>query len=236
MAGAGVRRWSSGSLAALRAALAQPQLRRVQLAWAGSTSGEFIALVALGLFAYEAGGATAVGEDVTTACAAASLIRNASGLLAPALAGVVLLVAGVPALFALATVAFALGALTLLGVGRTDAVRSAPPMAGALHELTSGFRMAARERGVGLVLGLFAAHGVARGSVGVLLVVVPLELLETGEAGVGFLNAAVGSAASRARSPRQGSSAAGRSPGLWRAVWRRPAGRSCSPGRCLRTR
>lgn len=278
MAGPGVRRWSSGSLAALRAALAQPQLRRVQLAWAGSTSGEFIALIALGLFAYEAGGATAVGvvalvqmvpamlfapvaavlgdrfrrelvviasdvvraatmalaalaaaadapvavvyvlaallalasqtiypaqtalvpllarsaDEVTAACAAASLIRNASGLLAPALAGVVLLVAGVPVLFALAAVAFALGALTLLGVGRTDAVRSAPPMAGALHELASGFRMAARERGVGLVLGLFAAHGIARGSVGVLLVVVPLELLETGEAGVGFLNAAVG--------------------------------------------
>ncbi len=56
-----VRRWFSGSLAALRAALARPELRRVQLAWTGSTSGESISTIALGLYAYEAGGATAVG-------------------------------------------------------------------------------------------------------------------------------------------------------------------------------
>jgi MFS family permease len=273
-----VRRWFFGSQAALREAFAQPRLRRVQLAWAGSTSGEFISAVALGLYAYQAGGATAVGvvalvqmvpsmllapvagvlgdrfrrelvvigtdvvraatmalaavaatldapvpivyalaailalgsvafypaqtslvpllarsaTDVTAASVASSLIRNASGLLAPALAGAVLLFAGVPALFTLAAAAFAFGALTLLGVGRTDAIRTAPPMAGVVHELASGFRMAAGDRGIALVIGLFAAHGVARGSVGVLLVVVPLELLETGDAGVGFLNAALG--------------------------------------------
>lgn len=273
-----MRSWFSGSLSSLRAALAQPQLRRVQLALAGSTSGEFISIVALGLYAYQAGGATAVGVvslvqmlpsmlfspvtgvlgdrlrrelvvigtdvvraltmalaalaaaleapvatvyalaavlaigsaafypaqsalvpllassvgDVTAACVAASLIRNMAGLLAPALAGAVLLVAGVPVLFGLAAAAFTFGALMLLGISRTDAVRRAPPMVGAFQELASGFRAAARDRGITLVLGLFAAHGVARGSVGVLLVVVPLELLETGEAGVGFLNAAVG--------------------------------------------
>jgi MFS family permease len=273
-----VGRWLSGSLSALRTALAEPRLRRVQLAWAGSTSGEFVSLVALGLFAYKAGGATAVGVvalvqmvpsmlvsplagmlgdhfrrelvvigadlvrattmalaavaaavdapvttvyvlaaisaiasqafypaqtalipllarsagDVTAASAASSLIRNAAGLLAPALAGAVLLIADVSALFIISAAAFALGALTLVGIVRTDSVRAAPPMAGALHELASGFSAAARDRGIALVLGLFAAHGIARGAVGVLLVVVPLELLETGEAGVGFMNAAVG--------------------------------------------
>ncbi|MDQ3893683.1 MAG: cyclic nucleotide-binding domain-containing protein [Actinomycetota bacterium] len=273
-----VRRWFSGSLAALRAALARPELRRVQLAWTGSTSGESISTIALGLYAYEAGGATAVGvvalvqmvpsmlfspvagvlgdrlrrervvigtdivrtvtmalaavaaasdapvaviyalaavlaigsqafypaqtalvpllarsaNDVIAASAASSMIRSTTGLAAPAVSGVVLLVADVPVVFALAAAAFALGAGTLLGIGRTDSVRSAPAMAGAVHEVASGFRVAARDRGIALVLGLFAAHGIARGALGVLLVVVPLELLRTGEAGVGFLNAAAG--------------------------------------------
>jgi MFS family permease len=250
----------------------------VQLAWAASTSGEFVSIVALGVFAYEAGGAAAVGvvavvqmvpsmllspvagilgdrfrrervvigsdvvravsmglaaaaaaaeapvavvyvlaavlalgsqafypsqtalvpllarsaDDVTAASAASSLIRNASGLLAPAVAGVVLLVADVAVLYVLSAALFALAALVLAGLGRTDSVRRAPPMVGALRELARGFRAAGADRGIALVLGLFAAHGIARGSVGVLLVVVPLELLDTGEAGVGFLNAAVG--------------------------------------------
>ena len=43
-----------------------------------------------------------------------------------------------------------------------------------------------------LVMGLLAAHGTARGALGVLLVVVPLELLGLGASGVGFLNATVG--------------------------------------------
>jgi MFS family permease len=272
------QRWLTGSFAAFRAALARPDLRRVQLAWAASTSGEFVSIVALGIYAYQAGGAAAVGvvavvqmvpsmflspvagvlgdrfrrervvigadvvraasmalaaaaaavdapvgivyvlaailalgsqafypsqtalvpllarsaDDVTAASAASSLIRNASGLLAPAVAGAILLVADVVALYVLAAALFALAALVLAGLGRTDSVRRPPRMAGAVHELVSGFRVAAADRGIALVLGLFAAHGVARGSVGVLLVVVPLELLGTGEAGVGFLNAAVG--------------------------------------------
>ena len=272
------QRWLTGSSAAFRAALARPELRRVQLAWAASTSGEFFSIVALGVFAYQAGGAAAVGvvavvqmvpsmllspvagvlgdrfrreqvvvgadlvraasmglaaaaavadapvaivyvlaaflalgsqalypaqtalvpllarsaDDVTAASAASSLIRNASGLLAPAVAGAVLLVADVAVLYALSAAAFALAALVLAGLDRTDSVRSAPEFTGAVQEVVSGFRVAARDRGIALVLGLFTAHGIARGSVGVLLVVVPLELLGTGEAGVGFLNAAVG--------------------------------------------
>jgi MFS family permease len=276
--GGAARRWLSGSASALRAALAEPRLRRVQLGWAGSTAGEFVSIVALGVFAYDAGGATAVGvvalvqmlpsmilspvagmlgdrlrrelvvvgadavratamaltaaaaaadapvgvvyalasalalgslafypaqtalvpllarsaDDVTAASAAASLIRNASGLVAPALAGAVLLVAGVGVLFVVSAVAFAVAALTIAGIGRTDTVRSAPQREGAVRELANGFRVAAADRGIALVLGLFAAHGIARGAVGVLLVVVPIELLQTGDSGVGFLNAAIG--------------------------------------------
>src|SRR5919106_3052745 len=55
------QRWLTGSFTAFRVALARPELRRVQLAWAASASGEFVSIVALGVFAYEAGGAAAVG-------------------------------------------------------------------------------------------------------------------------------------------------------------------------------
>jgi MFS family permease len=46
---------------ATRDALADPALRRLQLGWAGSTTGEYVSVVAFGVVAYEAGGAAAVG-------------------------------------------------------------------------------------------------------------------------------------------------------------------------------
>jgi MFS family permease len=49
------------ALAALGAVLSSPPLRRLQLAWAGSILGGWAYLVALGVYAYDQGGATAVG-------------------------------------------------------------------------------------------------------------------------------------------------------------------------------
>ena len=49
------------SLAALGAVLSSPPLRRLQLAWAGSILGGWAYLVALGVYAYDQGGAAAVG-------------------------------------------------------------------------------------------------------------------------------------------------------------------------------
>ncbi len=49
------------SLAALGAVLSSPPLRRLQLAWAGSILGGWAYLVALGVYAYDEGGAAAVG-------------------------------------------------------------------------------------------------------------------------------------------------------------------------------
>ena len=47
--------------AALRAVFQNPALRRLQLAWAGSTMGQWLSMVALGVYAFNAGGAAAVG-------------------------------------------------------------------------------------------------------------------------------------------------------------------------------
>jgi predicted MFS family arabinose efflux permease len=49
------------SLEALRAVFANPALRNLQLAWLGSSSGHFAYAVALSVFAYRQGGASAVG-------------------------------------------------------------------------------------------------------------------------------------------------------------------------------
>jgi MFS family permease len=49
------------SLQALGAVFRNPGLRRLLLAWVGSVTGEWAYVVALAVFAYEAGGATAVG-------------------------------------------------------------------------------------------------------------------------------------------------------------------------------
>lgn len=46
---------------AFRAVFANLDLRRVELAWAGSETGKWLYIVALSIFAYDAGGATAVG-------------------------------------------------------------------------------------------------------------------------------------------------------------------------------
>ena len=51
----------SQATAALRAAMRNPGLRRVELAWGGAIGAEWMHFVALGVFAYDAGGATAVG-------------------------------------------------------------------------------------------------------------------------------------------------------------------------------
>jgi MFS family permease len=49
------------SLRALADVFRNPGLRRLELAWVGSVTGEWAYVVALAVYAYEAGGATAVG-------------------------------------------------------------------------------------------------------------------------------------------------------------------------------
>ena len=49
------------SFRAFRAVFANPNLRRIELAWAGSETGKWLYLIALLVYAYDAGGAAAVG-------------------------------------------------------------------------------------------------------------------------------------------------------------------------------
>jgi MFS family permease len=266
------------SLSAARIVFRNRDLARVELSWAGSMSGEFLSIVALGVYAYQAGGAAAVGlvgaiqlgpaavlapvaamlgdrlrrelvvvgsevvraaamtlaaaavwmdapigvvyalaavavvaaqalypaqtalvplfarsaDEVTAASAASSLIRSAAGLLAPALGGLVLITGSIGMLFAVCAACFAAAAAVAATVPGTGGVRTAPASRGPLRELLAGFRAAREDRDIAVVLGIFGVHGIGRGALGVLLVVVPLELLHLQDSSVGFFNAAVG--------------------------------------------
>jgi MFS family permease len=57
----GLRRRLAEPFLSFRAVFANPALRRVQLAWAGSETGKWLYILALSIYAYDAGGATAVG-------------------------------------------------------------------------------------------------------------------------------------------------------------------------------
>jgi MFS family permease len=56
-----VRERLSESLSAFRAVFGNPNLRRVELAWAGSETGKWMYVVAVAVFAYNEGGTSAVG-------------------------------------------------------------------------------------------------------------------------------------------------------------------------------
>ena len=54
----------AASLRAARTVLANRDLGRMQLSWAGSMAGEFLALVALGVYAYDAGKEGQIAEGI----------------------------------------------------------------------------------------------------------------------------------------------------------------------------
>ncbi|HET8823257.1 MAG TPA: cyclic nucleotide-binding domain-containing protein, partial [Thermoleophilaceae bacterium] len=60
----------------------------------------------------------------------------------------------------------------------------------ALEELSSGFRAVGRDSSLRLVVGLSACSTFVEGAVDVLVVLVAIELLDLGDAGVGWLNSA----------------------------------------------
>jgi len=255
-----------------------PNLRRVEISWAGTVSAYWMFIVTLAFYAYERGGPTAVGlvglvrllpsffaapfgamlgdryprervivginvaRTLTIAVAALAAFTNAPagivyalaslvGLLqstfrptqaallpllartpqeltaanlvlttiesvglfvGPAAGGLLLAATGTDTVFALTAGVFLLASLLLAGVRADRAVEPVALRGSFLHEALAGFRTVIRDARLRLIIGLYGVQTLAAGALNVLVVVLALEVLDVGEAGIGFLNSAIG--------------------------------------------
>ena len=114
----------------------------------------------------------------------------------PCCAALLLQLAGVTAVFAVAAAASLWAALLLLRLRYEAPPRSAAPQdSNLLRSAADGIRAVRRNGDLALIMGLAVAQTLTRGALTVLTVVVAIDLLDTGEPGVGLLTAAIGAGA-----------------------------------------
>jgi len=133
-------------------------------------------------------------EELTAANVAASTIESVGIFAGPAIGGLLLAAAGTGVVFLVTAGAMLWSALLIARIQPAAEVKEAGEReaVSVLDELLAGFRTIARERRMRLLVGLFSAQTFVDGMLSVLIVVIALKLLDTGQAGVGFLNSAVG--------------------------------------------
>ena len=283
--GRGRRRGLSGgsrlgeSLSALRAVFANPDLRRVQIAWFGANIGHYAYFVGISVYAFAAGGAGAVGVAAVVrmvpaaiatpfGAALADRYRRERVMVASDISRALVLAATAGAILADAPAAVAIGLAAVAGILYTpfEPAKSAliPTLARTPEELTAanlassttesvtifagaaltgailavsgtaeamlfsvacmlwsawfvsrihaerperecrgggpslagetaaGFRAIAADRRLALVIGLMVSQTLVFGAFSVLVVVLAVDMLGIGDAGVGYLNSAVG--------------------------------------------
>jgi MFS family permease len=267
-------------LTPFRGVLVNANLRRLQLAWAGSITAEWGYAIVLSVFAYHAGGATAVGmlmlvrmlssaaaapfmsvlgdrhnrahvmvladlvratalaaaglvaladapavaiyvlavlvaivqtafhpaqaaltpslartpEELTAANAVSSTIESVGTFLGPALGGLLLAAASTGVVFIVMAGLFLWSAFFVLRIHAPAAPELAsgakhPPF---LHQAAEGIKTIVREPNVRLIIGVYGCQTLVAGALRVFIVVMAFQLLDTGNAGVGFLNSATG--------------------------------------------
>jgi Cyclic nucleotide-binding domain/Major Facilitator Superfamily len=130
-------------------------------------------------------------EELTATNVVSSWVESCAALLASALTGILLTVAGVDLVFGL-TAALVLGAALLLaGVEGPEPV-ALDEAGGAVSEALGGFGALAEHPHLRLLLGLLMAEFVLWGAMDILFVVLAIDVLELGRGWVGYLNAAFG--------------------------------------------
>ena len=131
--------------------------------------------------------------ELTAANAVASTIESLAIFVGPMLAGLALSVASTATVFALnaAALMVAVALLARLHVPRVE--RQPEIEAGTiLHEAAAGFRTIGRDSSLRVLIGLFSAQTFVAGALQVYIVVMAFEVFDRGDAGVGFLNSAMG--------------------------------------------
>jgi MFS family permease len=133
-------------------------------------------------------------EELTAANVAASTIESVGIFGGPAIGGLLLAAAGTGVVFLVTGGAMLWSAFLIARIRPGIEVEGSgerEPVS-VLDELLAGFRAIAHQRRTRFLVGLFSAQTFVDGMLSVLIVVIALKLLDTGQAGVGFLNSAVG--------------------------------------------
>jgi len=131
-------------------------------------------------------------EELTAANVTSSTFDSVGAFAGPAAGALLYAVGGATLAFVAVSVTYLWSALF---VARIPTVEQPRPVAHAHEEaggIAAGFRAVRSEPRLRIVIGLYSAQTLVAGAYSVLVVVVALELLDLGNAGVGFLQAATG--------------------------------------------
>jgi MFS family permease len=131
--------------------------------------------------------------ELTAANAVASTFESLAAFAGPAFAGLLLVVASTASVFAATAVLVLISTFFVLGVHVPKSEARRELEAGTIvSEALVGFRTIAQDSSLRVLVGLFTAQTFVAGAVQVFLVVTAIQLLDLGQQGVGYLNAAVG--------------------------------------------
>ena len=130
-------------------------------------------------------------DELTAANVAATTIDSVGAFAGPAVAGVLVALADVGIVLLAITGVFAC-AVVLLGRITPDARPPVEQRLALAAELLAGVRAIAGDTKLAVLTGLYGSQTLVAGALNVLIVVMSLELLGLGDAGVGYLNAAIG--------------------------------------------
>src|SRR5215217_3240077 len=130
-------------------------------------------------------------RQLTGANAVRGLLDSLATLGGPAAAAILLAVSGPEAVFAACAASSLLGGLVVVGLSY-DAPPRPKAAVRARHEILQGFTTIAADRGLALITSLGFVQTLTRGCLTVFTVVVAIDLMDTGDTGVGVLPAAVG--------------------------------------------
>jgi MFS family permease len=135
------------------------------------------------------------GYELASANVVRGLLDSAATLVGPLLAALLLELAGVTAVFAVAAASSLWAAVLLMRLRYEAPPRPSAPRKNLLRSAAEGVRAVSRNGDLALIMGLAVAQTLVRGALTVLTVVVAIDLLDSGEPGVGLLSAAIGAGA-----------------------------------------
>ena len=134
-------------------------------------------------------------QQLTGANVVRGMLDSLATLGGPLVAAVLLATSGVASVFAVCAAASLAAGLVVVALPYDVPPRALRPARTDGRAVLQGFTTIGADRGLLLITGLGVAQTFTRGCLSVFSVVVAIELLGIGEAGVGVLNAAIGAGA-----------------------------------------